>query len=54
MANNDNRVRCPVCNSARVQKIGYVPTVSLGLRPRYRCYPSGHTFYSKKDVFEKQ
>ena len=46
-------VRCPTCNSSRINKIGTVPTIAWGHRQRYRC-TNGHTFYSKKDLYEKQ
>jgi transposase-like protein len=46
-------IRCPRCGSTRVTRLGFVPTIAYGHRQRYRC-TQGHTFYSKKDIYEKQ
>jgi len=43
---------CPKCGSKKVIHFGYVPTVSRGEIPRFRC-EKGHTFYLKKDYEKK-
>jgi len=38
-------VKCPVCDSERVWKVGTVPTQKQGQRQRYKCALCAKTFY---------
>lgn len=42
-------MKCKYCNSERLQKIGFIPTIK-GKKQRYRCSECGHTFYGDSYV----
>lgn len=39
-------VKCPRCNSPRIWKYGFVPTIK-GRKIRYKCTDCGHSFYKE-------
>jgi transposase-like protein len=46
-------MKCPNCNSEKIAKTGFKPTLKEGRKQRYQCQQCGKTFFTPKGENEK-